>query len=94
MSSILLKYNGLMKATIQIVVVAIIRDKNKYLLTKRYEPTISLTHEVWQFPGGGLEAHETVLDCLHREVREEVGLKIRVISPAIVHDNIIKEWNN
>jgi 8-oxo-dGTP pyrophosphatase MutT (NUDIX family) len=30
----------------------------------------------WDFVGGALEEHETVLDALHREVREETGLQI------------------
>jgi 8-oxo-dGTP diphosphatase len=30
----------------------------------------------WQFPGGRLEAGETVLECAAREVREETGLGI------------------
>jgi len=31
----------------------------------------------WQFPGGHLEAEESVLDCAQREVCEETGLKIK-----------------
>ncbi len=31
---------------------------------------------VWDFPGGGRDAGETPLQCMHREVIEEVGLVI------------------
>ena len=31
----------------------------------------------WQFPGGHLEADESVLACAQREVNEETGLKIK-----------------
>jgi len=30
----------------------------------------------WQFPGGHLEADETVFDCARREVGEETGLQL------------------
>jgi len=36
-------------------------------------------HRLVKFPGGGLEWGEGILDCLHREAREELGLPIRVL---------------
>jgi putative (di)nucleoside polyphosphate hydrolase len=32
-------------------------------------------HGCWQFPQGGVKKGETLLDALHREVEEELGLK-------------------
>lgn len=81
-----------MKNNIQVVVVAIIKNKGKYLLTKRYEPTVPLTHETWQLPGGGLEFNETVTACLIREVREELNVEVDIVSKPIIRDNIIDEW--
>jgi 8-oxo-dGTP diphosphatase len=32
----------------------------------------------WEFPGGKIEAGETVSDCILREIREELNLEIRI----------------
>lgn len=57
------------------VVVGIIKDKNKYLLTKRVHSDKRF-HGKWQFPGGELETNESLIDCLHRELKEETNLEI------------------
>jgi 8-oxo-dGTP diphosphatase len=33
---------------------------------------------LWEFPGGKIEAGETVADCIAREIREELGIEISV----------------
>ena len=32
-----------------------------------------------KFPGGGLEYGEGIIDCLHREAREELGQDIEIV---------------
>jgi 8-oxo-dGTP pyrophosphatase MutT (NUDIX family) len=34
----------------------------------------------WDFPGGGLDFGETVVECLTREIKEEMGLEVVSIS--------------
>jgi 8-oxo-dGTP diphosphatase len=33
---------------------------------------------LWEFPGGKIEAGETVADCIVREINEELGIEITV----------------
>ncbi len=79
------------------VIIAVIRKGNRFLLTKRTEwdpEDKSLAGYPWQFPGGGLEFGEEIQDCLHREIREELGINIRNVHllPKIFHD-VRGQWH-
>lgn len=52
-------------------------------------------HNIWQFPGGGLEFGEGVEDCLHREIREELGVDIKIIAlvPKLYHEVRQRVWH-
>lgn len=76
--------------TINVVVLALIKKGDRYLFTLRSDGD-SVLNGRWQIPGGGLEFGETVLDCLHREVREELGTKIFVTHPHPIIDSDVRD---
>jgi 8-oxo-dGTP diphosphatase len=59
------------------VTCAIILLNSKVLVTQRSE-NMSLPLR-WEFPGGKLEANESELDCIKREIREELNIEIEVL---------------
>jgi mutator protein MutT len=56
------------------VTAAIIEKNGKYLVSRRPRED----ENVWEFPGGTLEAGETLQDCLKREISEELGMDVEV----------------
>ena len=62
-----------------IVVAAIIRRDNRILITRR--PPQSHLAGLWEFPGGKVEAGESLESALVREIREELGVEIGVQRP-------------
>lgn len=67
------------------VTCAIIQHKGKVLICQR-SARMSLPHK-WEFPGGKIEPGESREDCLAREIREELGITIRIGQPltAVEH---------
>ncbi|MBV1915889.1 MAG: Nudix family hydrolase [Pseudomonadales bacterium] len=64
------------------VAVAAIRDShNRILISKRADHL----HQggLWEFPGGKIEAGESVKEALVREIREELGIEVTDGSPLI-----------
>ena len=68
------------------VAVGVIKQENKFFLTKR----LADVHQggKWEFPGGKVEVDETVHHALYRELKEEVAIDILTCTPLmqINHD--------
>ena len=63
---------GLNRAVVDVAVGVLIRPDGDFLLTSRPEGKVYAGY--WEFPGGKLEAGETVLQALQRELQEELGI--------------------
>ena len=64
------------------VAVAVLRDgEGRILLTRRHADS----HQggLWEFPGGKVEAGESLAAALRRELREELGVDIRSHRPLL-----------
>jgi ADP-ribose pyrophosphatase YjhB (NUDIX family) len=64
---------------------AVILDGEQVLLVKRGREPLK---GIWSIPGGALEIGETLIAGLRREVREEVGLEVRVLKLIEVFERI------
>ncbi|MDF2441746.1 MAG: A/G-specific adenine glycosylase [Abditibacteriota bacterium] len=75
-----------MKPHFHIAIALIWRDGN--VLCARRRDDADHLPSVWEFPGGKCRADETLEECVRREVREEIGIEVRVTGtrPAITHD--------
>lgn len=67
--------------TITHVAVGVIKNEDKFFLTKRSETA----HQggKWEFPGGKVETNESVHQALHRELKEEVAIDVLACVPLI-----------
>lgn len=68
------RQGGQDRPTMDVAVGILINAKAQFLLTSR--PAGKVYEGYWEFPGGKLEAGETVAQALYRELHEELGLHI------------------
>lgn len=77
----------------KIVAKAIIFDNQDRVLIMRKskEEREEKASHGYDFPGGGLEREESLMQGLKREVFEETGLQVEVLAPAYVFDERKKD---
>ena len=92
---------GINRKTVDVAVGVLIKPNGDFLLTSR--PLGKVYEGYWEFPGGKLEAGETVEQALRRELIEEIGITISDAQPwkvelvdyphALVRLNFCKVFN-
>ncbi len=69
----------------QIGVAVISNEAGEILIDKR--KMSGAMGGLWEFPGGKIEAGETIVDCIVREIREELAIEISVGEHLITIDH-------
>jgi 8-oxo-dGTP diphosphatase len=67
------------RTPVDVAVGVLIDAEGRFLLTSR--PAGKVFAGYWEFPGGKLEAGETVEQALRRELHEEIGIHIGAAQP-------------
>ncbi|MDE2092718.1 MAG: NUDIX domain-containing protein [Burkholderiales bacterium] len=68
-----------MRRPVDVAVGVLINADGEFLLTSR--PAGKVYAGYWEFPGGKLEAGESVEEALRRELFEELGIEIGAVHP-------------
>lgn len=68
----------------------IFNDEGKVFLAKRGRDVRNESGK-WEFPGGGVEFGDTLVDTIVREMQEEFGIDIEAVELLGVNDHLIPE---
>jgi mutator protein MutT len=73
------------KKRVDVAIAVIARDQSVLICKRRAKDSFG---GFWEFPGGKRESGESLRDCLHREMMEELGITVRIGQPLtpIRHD--------
>lgn len=70
---------------VEVVAGALCTPVGRVLLTRRARGTNQAG--LWEFPGGKREAGESLRDALDRELREELGIRLRLVTELDAHEH-------
>ncbi len=73
------RQGGTARLPVEVAVGVLLDAQGRFLLTSR--PAGKVYADYWEFPGGKLEAGETVEQALRRELHEEIGIVIAAAEP-------------
>ncbi len=59
----------------------VVDDEGRLLMAKRTD------NELWTIPGGGMKPGETIADAAVREVKEETGIDVEVVTLVGIYTN-------
>ncbi len=71
------------------VALALLQREGRWFLQRR-DPGNAVLPGLWEFPGGKVETGESVIECLRRELREEVGLVAHEVRPLPVLEGQVR----
>lgn len=72
----------------RLIVVPVIRNDRGDLLLCRMPPDRGVFPGQWGLAGGGIEDGESMVEALHREVREELGITVSGAKPLGFRDDV------
>ncbi|MDP3900225.1 MAG: NUDIX domain-containing protein [bacterium] len=70
---------------------AVIFDSNGKVLLAQRGPQANNETGKWEFPGGSVEFGDTLIETIKREMREEHGIEIEILSLLGVCDHILTD---
>jgi 8-oxo-dGTP diphosphatase len=81
------RLGGINRKITEVAVGILVNTEGHYLMTTRPEGKVYAGY--WEFPGGKLETGETVVQALHRELIEEIGLAIDSLSTLVWREQMV-----
>lgn len=73
------------------IAVGVIWKRGKILIAKRFDK--DLLGGLWEFPGGHCEKNESLQACIRREVKEELGIRVKVEKEFAIVDHAYSHFS-